>query len=99
MKPLPNNPQSFDVLKERFKDAVKKSYDVEKIAENPKERPGQKGEHVFDFEDGIRLIISRDRFKEKEVLHFSGSILPGYQIEEGLPPRLYLAMFLGKCTE
>jgi len=98
-KPLPINIEPFETLRRRFSEAVKNSYDTLKIAANPKDRPGQKPEHVFDFDDGIRLIISRDRFNEKEVLHFSGSVLPGYPIETGLPPRLYLAKFLGECTE
>jgi len=98
MQPLPINPQPIEVLKQRFSDAVKNSYDVLKVAENSESRPGQKPEHIFDFQDGIRLIISRDRYKEKEVLHFSASVFEAYPIEPGLPPRLYVAKFLGECT-
>lgn len=98
MNPLPINPQPLATLKQRFADAVKDVYNVETIAANPGDRPGQKEQHIFDFEDGIRLIVSRDRFKEKEVLHFSASVFEGYDIEAGLHPRLYLAKFLGECT-
>jgi hypothetical protein len=42
-------------------------------------RPGENRRHVFDCEDGIRLIVSRDDTGDAEVgvaLHLSGSIRP-----------------------
>lgn len=67
------NPQPLDELKKRFSIAMQKSWSVEKVSENLNNRPGNKQENVFDFEDGIRLIVSRDSYKGKEVIHVSAS--------------------------
>lgn len=69
-------PEPLGSLKSRFKEALIDSYCVANVKENPEERPGDKPRHVFDFEDGIRLIVSRDVIKSQEVIHFSGSFEP-----------------------
>lgn len=71
---IPFNTQPLSQLKERYNYAIKARNNLTNILANPEERPGAKPVHIFDFEDGIRLIVSRDVIKEMEVIHFSGSI-------------------------
>lgn len=59
---------------ERYKEAIREPYSVAKVLKEQETRPGNKPKHVFDFEDGIRLIISRDYHKDSEYIHFSGSV-------------------------
>lgn len=67
-------PQSTEELKKRFPEALKAAYDAKKVAAQKLERPGEKREHVFDFEDGVRIVISRDFAEGVEYIHFSGSV-------------------------
>lgn len=71
---IPFNPQPLAELKARFTQALVDSYSVEKILADAALRPGSKPQHVFDCEDGLRLIVSRDRLQGKEVIHFSASV-------------------------
>ena len=61
-----------------FSPLVPVKYDEE---DKPIYRPGQHRRHVFDFNDGVRLIISRDEFDPMRntdgvVLHISASFEP-----------------------
>jgi hypothetical protein len=98
IKMVQPNPQPLETLKDRFYDAIKRSFSVQKVIDKVEERPGSLPEHVFDFEEGIRIIISRDRYKEKEVIHFSASLLGNYITDTRIPPRLQIAKFLGEAT-
>ena len=41
------------------------------------QRPGPQPQHVFDWEDGLRLIVSRDRFPDGRLgIAVSGSLVP-----------------------
>jgi hypothetical protein len=73
---LPFEPQPENVLKARYPDAVKETIDIEKIDKGEIERPGLNREHVFDFFDGLRLVISRDKMGLNTVLHVSASMYP-----------------------
>jgi len=57
--PLPFSPQSTKKLIERFPLALEKIWEV---TEPMLVRPGQFREYVFDFQSGLRLLISRTRF-------------------------------------
>jgi hypothetical protein len=62
-------------LKKRYAKAITKIYDVNKIGENHiADRPGLHQEHIFDFKDGLRLIISKDQSEGALYLHASGSL-------------------------
>jgi hypothetical protein len=74
---IPFNRQPTEQLKSRYQEAIKSSYDAAAVTHGQAERPGTKPQHVFDFENGIRLIISRDHYKGKEVIHISGSFDSG----------------------
>lgn len=66
-------PETIEQLKSRFLKALETSWSVKRAIKDSDNTPGKKREHVFDFEDGIRIIISRDRFEGIQVIHFSAS--------------------------
>ena len=73
---LPWEPEIDDMLQGRFDKAMERVYDIEDMMSQDlaDDRPGVKREHVFDFQDGIRMIISKDRTaKGRTFLHVSGS--------------------------
>jgi hypothetical protein len=78
---LPFEPELVETMRLRYADAVKDIVDIGKIVKNHIEPPSKKREHVFDFYDGLRLIISRDRDGLKTFLHFSASINNDFQSE------------------
>lgn len=59
---LPYEPEPFDQLQDRFHLALTPIYSVQTLLKemklNPKSRPGMQRKHVFDFEDGLRVIAS-----------------------------------------
>lgn len=65
---LPYEPQSIEQLKSRFSKCLEKVWDKD-IDDLDKERPGLLRDYVFDFENGLRLIISKDNYKELGGLH------------------------------
>jgi hypothetical protein len=76
-------PEPMAKLKERYPLAIKDIYDVLAVHFNNMQRPGEKREHVFDFQDGMRLIVSKDKMPGKApYVHFSASIIPGTSLEE-----------------
>lgn len=80
---LPFKPQPIDTLKARYPAALRKVFDCTKGV--PRPRPGELYSLVFDCEDGIRLIISRDRETESDVfLHVSASFVEGYPLWDAL---------------
>lgn len=76
-------PEPIKKLQQRFYKAIQPIWDANEINDDPEaDRPGLHRNHVFDCEDGIRLIISKDKiggFKngvgtpEEKVIHFSCS--------------------------
>jgi hypothetical protein len=71
---LPFIPETLEELQRRFKAAIAKPVNAVYASAHPEESPGKKREHVFDFVDGIRLIVSRDYAGNDEVLHVSASV-------------------------
>ena len=75
---LPFEPESIESLKARYPEAMKDTYDPNDIKDDPTQSPGKQRKHVFDFEDGLRLIASRDQMKESEldpITHYSVSVV------------------------
>jgi hypothetical protein len=68
-------PESEDRLRSRYAEAIRPVFDPESMALGVQERPGETRRNVFDFEDGLRLIISRDAIP-RPTLHLSASIYP-----------------------
>ena len=70
---LPYRPESLEAMQQRFPQALAEVTDVE-YCRFGGETPGQKRKHIFDFEDGLRLIVSKDRLEDgRIVVHFSAS--------------------------
>jgi len=73
---LPFEPECLECMKQRFTKALESVYDQESIAAGKGPRPGQYRVHVFDFQDGYRLIVSREYSKDGGTsLHFSMSTM------------------------
>jgi hypothetical protein len=77
---LPNEPETLESLQARFQAALEPVYcqdDFNPNKHDPAKMPlrsGQQRKHVFDCEDGMRLIISRDRYEDGGVdVHVSAS--------------------------
>lgn len=68
---LPFQPEPVDQLTARFNKALDRVVDVCQMG---KKRPGMDRTHVFDFEDGLRMIISIDDYLDEKFLHLSGSL-------------------------
>ena len=67
-------PEKSEQLKERFNKVISRVFDIEKMMNGEGQRPGELRDHVFDFEDGIRLIASMDKVDGHIFLHVSGSL-------------------------
>lgn len=77
MSAIPFNPEPLTVLQARYPAALEPVYDARAIIGGAI-RPGEVAANVFHFEDGLTLIVSRDRLhSDGEInLHFSASF-PG----------------------
>src|SRR5262245_48944881 len=86
---LPCHMQPFAELQARYPAAVERVWNVNPDTFDAEaDRPGLHPANVFDFQDGTRLIVSRERgikFATRlpgiEVLHVSGSATSGTLIE------------------
>ena len=82
---VPWTPQTVDALQARYAAALVELYDHRAIAARRQRRPGIHPHQVFDFSDGLRLIISRDRQRDQRTgIFVSGSIVPQTALEERL---------------
>ncbi len=66
-------PQPIAVLAGRFSEAIVEEYDATAVLHGAQEGPARKPQHVFEFEQGIRLIISIDKIGAEAKLHVSAS--------------------------
>ena len=82
---IPFEPELVETMRLRYKDAVRDVVDIQKIAQKQIEPPSLNRKHVFDFYDGLRLIISRDGDGARVFLHFSASVNPGSREEFHCP--------------
>ena len=68
---LPWQPESRDSIKARFAEALALDYDLQACRAEEQEPPGVNRKHVFDFEEGVRMIVSIDRSATERLLHLS----------------------------
>lgn len=87
------NPLPIEKLKKRVPNALLNLWDAEHIARNPDApRPGEFPNQVFDFEDGVRLIISREKFRQGAIkIHVSLSIMTGGQTYKEIIDKISIA--------
>ncbi len=85
---VPYNPAPLEELRRRYDAAVADVYDHADVGTFGANRPSEKPQHVFDFEDGLRLIISRERSSPLEGIHISASLQPGRPLYFALPEML-----------
>ena len=72
---LPFEPQPVSILRARLVAALAEPVDVLGLLAGHGARPGELRQHVLDCEDGMRLIVSRDRMLDDTVqIHLSASI-------------------------
>ena len=77
---LPFKPEPEAALKARVPAALEVVYDQKvayynrEVAKDMSKAPSGNRAHVFDFEDGLRLIISRDAIEEEVYVHVSASL-------------------------
>ena len=69
-------PEPVEELKARYPEALEDVFNPLRIQANPELSPGKKRKHTFDFENGLRLIVSVDEFKKERVTHYSASMYP-----------------------
>jgi hypothetical protein len=89
MPPVPNTPEPLRNLQDRYHKAVAYIYSVDSIREGAI-RPGEIAANVFDFEDGLRLIISRECCEgfNGTVIHFTASFPSDCQIANEMRSKL-----------
>lgn len=94
---LPFEPETDQALAQRFIAALAPDYDVTEVAAHPEGSPGKFRKHVFDFNDGIRMIASIDRWSVGErKLHLSFSLEDQAPAAPGAPT---LAWFMDRVRE
>lgn len=82
---LPRMPQPLTALRQRYPFALEHVHDVVAIRDRGDIRPGEVAANVFDHEDGLRLIVSRERMPDGHVvLHVSASFGPDCQLADEL---------------
>ena len=70
---LPTEPETFEQIKARFVEAIREPVDLESVRAGTRKPPSGERKHVFDFEDGMRMIVSVDLIVDTYFLHISVS--------------------------
>lgn len=92
---LPFEPKSVESMRARYPEAVKETFTMEMVLGG--NRPGKHRKHVFDFEDGLRVIVSKEPLLDgNTALHFSFSFKDDSEFYEKLKGEQDTAK---KCTE
>lgn len=82
----PHQPETLIDAQRRYPAAVAEVYDVESIKLGTVDPPSRHRRHVFDFADGLRLIISRERYEDGRLLvHVSASFACGSELHRQFP--------------
>jgi len=70
---LPHEPETMAKMKVRFSAAIAETIDVDAVNAGKVEAPSKQRKHVFDFQDGMRLIFSIDKTDGIRFVHTSAS--------------------------
>lgn len=84
MPPVPITTESLEDLQARYPRALEHVYNQKAIVEQGGIRPGEVAANVFDFPDGLRLIVSRElcALTGEIGLHFSASFGLGSRLAD-----------------
>lgn len=105
---LPAAPESMEVAKARYPEAIREVYDFTDDPNAVMGDPGSKRKHIFDFEDGLRLIVTRERMPALHrgrvcvvmLVHVSASLNPDSTLVKSLDivsPTAASAAFKSLC--
>lgn len=79
-------PDDIDSLRERYPAALDMIFDCTRGLPSPS--PDSLRTHVFDFGDGLRLVVCRERVRPAEIfLHLCASATPETRVWEKFVPR------------
>jgi hypothetical protein len=104
---LESTPEPSEALAARYPAAIEKLWEYDRYGNCACGlRPSTEREHVFDFEDGLRMIISRDHHvdePEPSFIHVSASFGVGTELfkilSKGLTVDIMMADFKNRCSE
>lgn len=84
---IPRRAETIEAQRARWAKAIEPVYGVWR--ELPDPPPSSRPRHVFDLENGLRLIVSKERLvaAEKPELHVSASVREGSEVFEELDGR------------
>lgn len=85
---IPYDPELVQVMRKRLPRAVDRTFDPVVLKADPSKTPGKSRRHVFDFTDGMRLIVSNELGIG---LHVSASFIPNTPLERRLKKALRAA--------
>lgn len=69
-------PESREAMKARFTAALSPDIDFQAVARGEQNPPGMDRKHVFDLEEGVRMIVSIDSEENNRLLHMSFGLPP-----------------------
>lgn len=69
-------PQSLEELRARYPAALEYLYVIDPLQNKPNAESGLRTANVFEFKDGMRLVVSREQFQNWQYLHVSASANP-----------------------
>lgn len=68
---IPFMPEPKKALKARFASALQPVIEERLVLAGQQEAPGASRRHIFDFEFGVRMIVSTDLNEGQKAVHFS----------------------------
>ncbi len=98
---LPFEPEILLTMQGRYAEAIREVNDVESVTMGLRLSTGEQRRHVFDFADGVRLVVSRDALAGHPVhIHLGGSAIRGSLVWENLAAGLLSPDdFAARCLE
>lgn len=79
MLPVPYNPEPLESLQARYPAALATVFDIHDVRLGKVDGPAWLAANIFDFEDGLRLIVSREKgypHTRAVIVHVSASCRP-----------------------
>lgn len=78
---LPFEPETMETARARFAQAVATVHDQEEISSHPDKAISKRRENTFDFPSGVRMMVSREKALDGDVvLHVSASLVEGSKL-------------------